>query len=686
MEKESFLEPIVAVVMAVVILSVVLVPIVDAESSYYVGVDENNENPLTDMMFTYTEEPVTKNYSIYWNNNSSPGIYRISGDYEYSGSLGTEQILMGTDNWGIVVSNNMIVEVFDGIAIPMMSLGSGTFNVSITNGIPQGQTTPYKYLYYPDEFGVYANYSSYVYDTEDAYSIGSFAGISAITKGGEIQNETVFDMTAEVLYDDGTDEYTGIEFYPAPEPESEEESVEENVEVHAAYDGSSGAAAASVGSPNPVAVASYQGMVHNAQVNPSNATLVGDLWYDVRSGNAIVVGVRDASLTQIVIPSSVTVDGTSYTVVAVTTNVGSQGPFQNMTSLVSLTIPDTLTHLGGIDPRTGAERSPTSQYNESICRGCTSLSTFSFGSSSDLQWIGDYAFQGCTNLNLSSLPSSVRVIGSHAFADCPNVTISSLSSEIAYVRSAAFSNTGITTFSFPNTAIDIGNEIFRNCANLTSVTLSNETTAIPNSMFRGCTSLVSVNIPPTVTSIGDYAFQNCSNLALSSLPSTMTNIGRNAFQGCTAVTFSLLPYGLTAINQQTFSNCPNVTFSSIPDTVTTIGNSAFYGCTSVRFVTLPENLTSIGERAFYNCTNMALIEIPNGVTSIGNGAFYRCSSILVSKIPDGITSLGKDTFGYCTSIRTMDLNNVELIGQGSGDNGTFYECTSLTQVTGHKLQ
>lgn len=687
MEKESFLGTIVAVVMATVILSVVLVPIVDAESSYYVGVDENNENPLTDMMFTYTEEPVTKNYSIYWNNNSSPGIYRISGDYEYSGSLGTEQILMGTDNWGIVVSNNLIVEVFDGVAIPMMSAGSGTFNVSITNGITERQTTPYKYLYYPDEFGVYANYSSYVYDTDAAYSIGSFAGISAITKKGEIQNETAFDMTADVLYDDETDEYTGVEFYPAPVPEPEEESVEESLEVHAAYDGSSGAAVPSVGSLNPVAVENVSGgMVLNAATNPSDATLVGDLWYDVRSGDAIVVGVRDSSLTQIVIPSSVTVNGTSYTVVAVAKSGNNQGPFQNMTSLVSLTIPDTLTHFGGIDPRTGAEHSPTTTYQDSICRGCTSLSTFSFGSSSNLQYVGDYVFYECTNLNLSSLPSSVRVIGTQAFADCPNVTISSLSSEIAYVKYGAFSNTGITTFTFPNNEVSIGGSLFRGCVNLTSAVLPNGMTAIPSELFSGCTSLTTVNIPSTVTSIGTQAFNNCSNLILSSLPSTMTEIGQSAFSNCSSITLALLPYGLTTIGNYTFRGCTNVTFSSIPDTVTSIGGYAFNGCTNATFATLPENLTSIGERAFDNCTNMTLIEIPNGVTSIGNGAFFRCSSILVSEIPDGITRLGKDTFRDCTSIRTMDLNNVELIGQGSGTYGTFYGCTSLTQVTGHKLQ
>lgn len=673
---------IVAVVMAAVILSVVLVPIVDSESSYYVGVDENNENPITDMMFTYTEKPVSKTYSLAYNDYRKE--ITVSGDYNGVVSSEINQILIGTDNWSIVVEANTIWEVKDGYSRVIVGKNMGSsYTITITNGVVEGQSEPYKYLYYPDEFGDYANYSSYRYNTADAYAVGSFAGISAITKGGTIQNNTAFDMTADVLYDDETDEYAGVEFYPAPVPEPEEESVEESLEVHAAYDGSLGAAAPSVGSLNPVAVENVSGgMVLNAQVNPSDATLVGDLWYDVRSGDAIVVGVRDASLTQIVIPSSVTVNGTSYTVIGVARS-GNTGPFQSMTSLVSLTIPDTLTHFGGINPRTGEEYNPTSGYSESICRGCTSLSTFSFGPSSNLQWIGDYAFMGCTNLNLSSLPSSVRVIKDYAFAECPNVTISSLSSEITYVRNAAFSNTGVTTFTFPNTAINISDSIFRNCANLTSVTLSNETTSIPNEMFSGCTSLVSVNIPSTVTSIGEYAFNNCSNLAISSLPTTMTNIGRQAFSGCTAVTFSLLPYGLTTINPQTFANCTNVTFSSIPDTVTTIGNSAFYGCTNVTFSTFPSTITSIGNTAFCNCTNVRFDELPENLTSLGTDAFARCENIIISKIPDGVTALSGSPFYGCTSIRSMDLNNVSSIsGSSSFAGGAFANCTALTSVTG----
>lgn len=677
MEKESFLGTIVAVVMAAVILSVVLVPIVDSESSYYVGVDENNENPITDMMFTYTEKPVSKTYSLAYSDYHKK--ITISGDYNGEVSSEINQILIGTDNWSIVVEENTIWEVKDGYSRVIVGKNMGSsYTITITNGVVEGQSEPYKYLYYPDEFGDYANYSSYRYNTADAYSVGSFAGISAITKGGTIQNNTAFDMTPEVIYDDESDEYAGIDFYPTPS-EPEDEVIEEGIEVMA-Y-GINDVGASPVVMPTPV-VTDPDRMVLNAQVNPTDATLVGDLWYDVRSGDAIVVGVRDASLTQIVIPSSVTVNGTSYTVIGVTKN-GNTGPFQNMTSLVSLTIPDTLTHFGGINPRTGEEYNPTWGYSDFICRGCTSLSTFSFGPSSNLQWIGDYAFCGCTNLNLSSLPSSVRVIKDYAFAECPNVTISSLSSEITYVRNAAFSNTGVTTFSFPNTAINMGNTIFRNCVNLTSVTLSNETTSIPNEMFSGCTSLVSVNIPSTVTSIGEYAFNNCSNLAISSLPTTMTNIGRQAFSGCTAVTFSLLPYGLTTINPQTFSNCTNVTFSSIPDTVTTIGNSAFYGCTNVTFSTFPSTITSIGNTAFCNCTNVRFDELPEDLTSLGTDAFARCENIIISKIPDGVTALLGSPFYGCTSIRSMDLNNVSSIsGSTSFGGGAFANCTALTSVTG----
>ena len=64
--------------------------------------------------------------------------------------------------------------------------------------------------------------------------------------------------------------------------------------------------------------------------------------------------------------------------------------------------------------------------------------------------IRDYAFQGCSSLALTSLPS------------------------------------GIT---------NIGNYAFYKCSNLASLTFEGKPTSISNSAFRGCTNLTTINVP-----------------------------------------------------------------------------------------------------------------------------------------------------------------------------------------------
>jgi hypothetical protein len=188
--------------------------------------------------------------------------------------------------------------------------------------------------------------------------------------------------------------------------------------------------------------------------------------------------------------------------------------------------------------------------------------------------IGDYAFEGCTNLTSINIPNSVTSIGVYAFYNC------------IYLNS----------INIPNSTTNIGQGAFVYCSSLTSIIIPNSVTSIGQEVFGECSSLTSIIIPNSVTSIGDNAFFNCTNLTSINIPNSITSIGQGVFEECSS---------LISIN--------------IPNSVTSIGNAAFRFCSSLTSIIIPNSVTSIGVQAFYSCYSLTLVVIDNPLPlSIGN--------------------------------------------------------------------
>ena len=65
-------------------------------------------------------------------------------------------------------------------------------------------------------------------------------------------------------------------------------------------------------------------------------------------------------------------------------------------------------------------------------QSCTKLQTVDFGDNSQLQSIGDYAFQDCTNLTSITIPENVTSIGNDAFDGCTSLTSVIIESDDIY--------------------------------------------------------------------------------------------------------------------------------------------------------------------------------------------------------------------------------------------------------------
>ena len=87
--------------------------------------------------------------------------------------------------------------------------------------------------------------------------------------------------------------------------------------------------------------------------------------------------------------------------------------------------------------------------------------------------IRPYAFQGCTSLALTSLPSGITSIGINAFSGCTNLALISLPSSITSIEDKAF----------------------QNCKGLTSITFQGKPNLIHSGAFNSCTNLKTINVP-----------------------------------------------------------------------------------------------------------------------------------------------------------------------------------------------
>ena len=181
--------------------------------------------------------------------------------------------------------------------------------------------------------------------------------------------------------------------------------------------------------------------------------VVYGIYYYFNSNNkqATVTASENNYSGNVIIPSSVTYNGETYSV----TSIGGSA-FQNCSGLTSVTIPNSV------------------------------------------KSIGSSAFSGCSRL------TSVHITDIAAW--CKISFFNAYSNPLYYAKHLFMDGKEITDLVIPNSVTSIRGSAFSYCTGLTSVTIPNSVTSIGERAFYGCSKLTSVTIGSGVTSIGSSAF------------------------------------------------------------------------------------------------------------------------------------------------------------------------------------
>ena len=320
-------------------------------------------------------------------------------------------------------------------------------------------------------------------------------------------------------------------------------------------------------------------------VNPNGDTL----YYKIIGDNVVKVFYTSEDFDQyarltgtLVIPSTVTNQGTTYTV----TTIGNFGG----TNYSAVDFPNTITHL-----------------EQDCFAQCTTLTAVALPNS--VFEIGQYAFYGCTALATVTLPNSVWVIGNSAFGG----------------------DTALRSVTLPDSTSLVGDAPFAGCTGLTQP-LYNST----HLMFFPQDYSGEYTIPDGIHTVCGGVFTLREGLTAIHFPSSIELIGRDCFYGCTGLTSVVLPQNLGVVSENLFWGCTSLQSVNITSLVLTkIGACAFTGCSSLTSVTLPNSNYeySIYSSAFGGC-NLQSIVIPESVSLLGTEVFYGNNAL------DSITMKG----------------------------------------------
>ena len=421
---------------------------------------------------------------------------------------------------------------------------------------------------------------------------------------------------------------------------------------------------------------------------------VGQLSYSASGSTAevknYISGYSSAQVKNLVIPATVTYNGTTYNV----------------------------TKISGLGGTSGA-----SQYVETV--------RVEYGG--HLVTIAKDAFNGCSKLTKVELTSGVNQILADAFKNCPKLTQFFVCHKTALTGSAAIFNKNVnvyvpytadlaahkasTVFSTNATVQQsivpydfkaggcmavVTDDFYRYVAVTGRVATTSTDWTIPEKLTYNNESWTVKSIAPHANHVGD------SNLKTLKVSNAINSIGESAFMGNKALTSVSITGVVNKVDNTAFKNCSALTTATMTG-VKQLGVEVFSGCTALKTVTFAGHLTTADGSSFAGATNLETITVNNNskfqtnngwlysnngktlefcppantkngwletVTNIGQAAFANTKQTDVL-IPYGVTTVNARAFTGSTSIKRVVVPSSVTSWETTE---AFKGCTALNYV------
>ncbi len=281
-----------------------------------------------------------------------------------------------------------------------------------------------------------------------------------------------------------------------------------------------------------------------------------------------------------------------------------------------------------------------------------------------LKKIGDFAFDGCTQISTINIPDSslLTTIGNSAFKNCTSLTTITIPDSVTKIGQYAFYNcTQLHTVNYNADSCYSLYHVFDSCSSLTTFNIGNHVRILPIYTLAGCRGVTSITIPKSIKIIGHHPFNNCTNLSTVNFnadSATNHGYGVSILGNNTNVSTVNIGSNVKFIPDNLCMGCTNLTSITIPDSITIIGHNPFTNCTSlttVNYNATSAQSTMLGASMFGNNTNVSIVNIGNNVRIVPHGFCKGCANLSDITIPDSVTSIGISAFEG-TALDSVTIN------------------------------